>query len=500
MTSFHRWMIAFTVTLLAIIEVLDITIVSVALLNMKGALAATSTEITWTITVYVIASAIFMPLTGYLTAKFGRRKLLFASAIGFGLSSFLCGFSTTLIQIVFFRALQGAFGAILPSLAQATLLDTFSGKDANKAMAVFGMGIMLGPVIGPVLGGYITDHMGWQWIFFINVPVCIFAAMLTLKYIPITETHPVKNDWTGLALLAVGVGAMQYVLDKGNEVGWFDSHIIQLAALISIYVLIIFIVRGIGKKGHVIDFSVFKDKNYRRACLIMLLFCSVMMGTFSWLPLWMELFMNYPPETTGALMIPRGLCLLVVMGLSPLILKYIDARFMVVVACICYGCGSLWMAGFNLDQGPEAIFWPNILQGVGGGLFFVPLSALAYQTLPGRYVDTASGLFNFFRSMGTSVGVAIFSAVMSSQAQATWNHMSGYINSSNPNFTLWLHQAHMSAQNSATYEQLSQILLLQGNMIAFNDANYLFAFFSFAIIPFIFFIHGKKGVTDINLH
>jgi DHA2 family multidrug resistance protein len=184
MTESRRWMIAFTVVLLAIVEVLDITIVAVALLNMKGALSASPNQITWTITVYVVSAAIFMPLTGFLSKKFGRKQLLIASALGFGFASLLCGFAGNLGEIIVFRALQGVFGALLPSLAQSTLVDTFKGKDLNKAMALFGVGIMLGPILGPILGGYITDYMGWRWIFFVNVPVCIIAAYMAYKVLP----------------------------------------------------------------------------------------------------------------------------------------------------------------------------------------------------------------------------------------------------------------------------------------------------------------------------
>ena len=501
MTNFQRWMIAFTVTLLAVTEVLDITIVSVALQNMQGALSANSTEITWTITVYIIASAIFMPLTGYLTDRFGRRNLLFISALLFGAASFMCGLSQNLMQMVIFRGLQGIGGAILPSLAQSTLMDTFSGKEANKAMALFGVGVMLGPVIGPVLGGYITDNLSWQWIFFINVPICIVAAMLTLAFIPKQGVKKeVKNDWMGLVLLAVSIGAMQYVLDKGNEVGWFSDQIIELVAVISVFTFAVFVIRGINKPHHVVDFSVFKDKNYAMACFIMLVYCTVIMGTFSWLPLWMEVFMNYPASTAGALLIPRGIMLLICIGISPLLLKFIDGRWLVVIACIFYGIGSFYIAGFNLEQGPEHLFWSNILQGIGGGLFFVPLSSLAYQTLPKVYLDTASGLFNFFRNFGSSIGVAIFSAIMSFQAQQAWQTMGAHISNTNPNFALWLQSSHMSAQNPTVYPQLAGMLIQQGNMIAFDDANAFFGLLCFLIIPLVFLVHPKKGMPNIAIH
>ena len=486
-------MIAFTVILLAVVEVLDITIVSVALLNMKGSLGASPNQITWTITVYVVTAAICMPLVGLLSKQFGRRNLLLFSALGFGGASFLCGLATNLTAMIIFRGLQGVFGALLPALAQSTLLETFPGKEANKAMALFGVGIMLGPILGPILGGVIVDHMGWRWIFYINIPICLLASVLTYKYIKQPKLSKQKIDWIGLGLLASGVGSLQYILDKGNEVNWFSSNIIVVSTTFSVLTLFLFIYRGMSQQNNVINFALFKDKNFIISSVVMLLFCGILLGTMSWLPLWLEIFMHYPATTVGLVLIPRGLFCLLAMMFSPLLLKFIDGRLLIVIASICYILGCLLSAHFDLLQGEYTIFWPNSLKGIACGLFFVPITGLAYQTVHKRDIDGASGLLNFGRSLGGSIGVAIFSTVMSQETQVNWHVLVQHLNPFNPAYYRYLEAHHLSKAMPDLHARLGILISNQANMIAFNDANYLFAFLSVLIIPLTFCLHKSKG-------
>ncbi len=496
-TEFRNFMITLTVVLLAVVEVLDITIVAVALRDMQGAMAASPSQITWVVTMYVVGAAIFMPLTGFLSTRFGRKRLLISSAIIFGGASFLCGLSVSLTQILFFRAIQGITGALLPSLAQSTLLDTFRGKSSNKAMAVYGMGIMIGPILGPVLGGWITDHMSWRWIFFINVPVCILGAISAWIFLKETAVKKIKTDWLGLSLMALSIGSLQFILDKGNEDGWFGSHTIQLIAIVAGLSVIVFIVRGIGKANNVIQLQIFKDKNYALACIAILFYCGLMLGIYSWLPLWMELFMNYPPTLAGILLAPRGIACLAVMAMIPFIMKYMDARFWVILACILLGLGNLMMSHFDLLQGPEALILPSIISGMGTGFFFVPITALAYQTLPNSSLDEASGLFNFSRSLGSSIGVAAFSTIMVEQAQTNWHTLTHWVTPFNDNFKTWLQVNNYSIHDLTTYQHLSQLLYNQSNMIAFNDAIYAFSLATFILIPVVLFIKPTKAARPV---
>lgn len=497
--KFKRWMISFTVILLAVVEVLDITIVSVALLNMKGALGASPNQITWTITIYVVTAAICMPLVGLLSKQFGRRNLLLISAMGFGFSSFLCGLATNLTTMIVFRGLQGIFGALLPALAQSTLLMTFSGKEANKAMALFGVGIMVGPILGPILGGVIVDHFGWRWIFFINIPICIVACILTWKFIDQPKVSQQKMDWAGLGLLALAVGALQYILDKGNEVNWFSAHSMLISACVSVLAFYLFIVRGVHQKNNVINFALFKDKNFVLSSLAMLIFCGILLGTMSWLPLWLEIFLHYPATTAGFVMLPRGLFCLVAMFFSPMILNYMDGRKLIVIASVLYMIGCIMSAHFDLLQGQYTVFWPNALKGISCGLFFVPITGLAYQNIKKADIDGAAGLFNFARSIGGSIGVAIFGTIITRQTQVNWHRLGEYLNPFSQTYATYLSANHLTNTMPDLHARLGMLLNDQASMIAFNDANIVFAFLCALLIPLVFCI-DRTTRRELMMH
>ena len=482
----NRWLIVFIVVMLAVVEVLDMTIVSVALQDMKGALAAAPDQITWTITVYGVSAAIVMPMTGLLAARFGRKKLLIMSAYGFTASSFLCGLSTSLFQIVIFRGLQGLFGALLPSLAQATIVHTFNKKELPKAMAIFGVGMMVGPILGPVLGGIITEHMGWRFIFYVNVPIGIIGALLAAKYLPATPGGERKIDYSGLILLALSVGALQFVLDKGNEMNWFSSNAILLASALSLVSFIAFFYKGCVDPHHVVNFKLFKDKNFGLGCVVMFFYCVIFLGTLSWLPLMLELFYNFPTEAAGLALMPRGVACLFAIVLSARLVRMVDSRLLIVGSVFLYAYGTYLMSGYNLLQGQYALLWPNLMQGAAVGLFFVPLNGLAYQSLDKKYFNEASGLFNFFRSMGGSVGVAIFTTIMATQTQVSWNDMIQHVNPFNPSYVHWAHAMHSAMPAPIATDVLGEnIINSQSYMIAFIDGNYLFSFLMLFLIPLI---------------
>ncbi len=491
-THDHRWLIVCIVVMLAVVEVLDMTIVSVALQNMKGALAAAPDQITWTITVYGVSAAIVMPMTGLLSARFGRKRLLILSAYGFTASSFLCGLSTSLAQIVLFRALQGLFGALLPSLAQATIVHTFDKKELPKAMAIYGVGMMVGPILGPVLGGVITDHMGWRFIFYVNVPIGVIGALLAAKFLPATPGGERKIDYNGLVLLALSVGALQFVLDKGNELNWFSSNVILGASALSLVSFIAFFYKGCIDPDHVVNFRIFRDKNFTIGCVVMFFYCVIFLGTLSWLPLMLELFYNFPTETAGLALMPRGLACLVFIVLSARLVKHVDSRYLIIAAIVIFAYGTHLITGFNLQQGEEALLWPNLLQGAATGLFFVPLNGLAYQSLDKKYFNEASGLFNFFRSMGSSVGVAIFTTVMSTQVQVSWHDLIMHVNPFNPSYNSWLQYMHQLVPDPIALGVLGEnVINSQAYMIAFIDGNYLFSFFMLLLIPFVLWMSPR---------
>ena len=493
----HRWLIVFIVVMLAVVEVLDMTIVSVALQDMKGALAAAPDQITWTITVYGVSAAIVMPMTGLLSARFGRKNLLIVSAYGFTASSFLCGLSTSLIQIVIFRGLQGLFGALLPSLAQATIVHTFDKKELPKAMAIFGVGMMVGPILGPVLGGLITEHLGWRFIFYVNLPIGIMGALLAAKFLPATPGGERQIDYTGLILLILSVGGLQFVLDKGNEMNWFASNAILFASGVSVCSFIAFFYKGCADPNHVVNFKLFKDKNFGLGCLIMFFYCVMFLGTLSWLPLMLELFYHFPTETAGLALMPRGVACLFTIVLSARLVKVIDSRYLIIASVFLYAYGTYMMSSFNLQQGADVLLMPNLIQGAAVGLFFVPLNGLAYQSLDKKYFNEASGLFNFCRSMGSSVGVAVFTAIMSRQTQVSWNDMIQHINPFNPAYVHWANTMHSVMPGPIATAVLGEnIINSQAYMVAFVDGNYLFCFLILLLIPLIMWMSPRVATGD----
>lgn len=491
-SDFRKIMIAVTVILLTMVEIVDITIVSVSLINIKGELGANPNQATWTMTSYVIAAAIVMPLAGFLSARFGRKPLIVGSAIGFGISSFLCGLSPDILVLVLFRGLQGFAGALLPVLAQSTLVDVFPKNKINKVMAFYGMALMVAPVMGPVLGGYITDSLGWRWIFFVNVPICIIMTTMAIMFLTDTKKYKRHMDWVGMGLLAAGVIFMQYVLDKGNDVGWFQSNQIIGCTVAAVFFLGVFVVRGIGRSTNIVNFTIFKDRNFSTACLIMVMACAALFGAYTWLPLWMEIVMGYTAKTAGLLTFPRGIAAFAAIAMVPILMKLIGARMILALYAVITSIGLYLFAHFSPLQGTYNLFWPNIMLGFAVGFFFVPLFSIAYITINPKHRDEASGLINFARSIGTSVGIAIFSTIMTEEAQRSWHHMSSYIHGSNPAFQKWLAVHHYSIHDHAAYAHIAQTIWRQGNMIAYIDGNLFFGMGVLLILPILFFFRLPK--------
>ncbi len=497
-TETNPWGIAIIVVMMALLEILDMTIVSVALQDMKGALSAAPDQITWTITIYVVSAAIVMPMTGLLSARFGRKQLLVGSAIGFTAASVMCGLSQNLMQMIVFRGFQGVFGALLPPLAQATLVDTFSKKELPKAMALYGVGLMVGPILGPVLGGVITDHLGWRFIFYVNLPIGLLGAFLAYRFLPKTPKTPRKLDGWGILLLALSVGALQFVLDKGNEENWFASNLIVFATFLSLSMFIVFLIKGWRDPDNVIRFEIFKDKNFSLGCCAMLLYCAAFLGTLSWLPLMLELFLNYPAETAGLALMPRGVACLLVIALSPILARSMDSRYLVSIAAFCYALGTFFLSSFNLDQGESALLLPNILQGMAAGFFFVPLNNLTYQSLSKTHTNEATGLLNFFRSIGSSIGVALFSTIMTRQAQQNWHQLGMHISSLNPNLQMWMGQTGMNLSQPSTIAVLGNIVNNQAYAISFVHANEIFSLLVLLVVPVVLLMTPRKGRGEMG--
>jgi len=496
-TGLLRWLITFAVMLVAVVEVLDMTIVNVALQPMMGTLGATRDQITWVLTSYIVSAAIMMPLTGFLVDRLGRKRLLLMNIIGFMLASALCGISNTLIEIVFFRILQGVFGASLIPLSQYIMLDTFPKEERGKAMAIWGIGIMVGPILGPTLGGYITDLWNWRWIFFINIPVCILAFFMALAVI---EETPIKYrpiDWPGLILMCLGVGFLQFFLDRGNTDDWFESPHIIMAAVISAISLTIFIWRGIKKPDNIINIRLFANYNLSAACLVLIMF---MMGLFSIVamqPLMMQELMGYTAKNAGLVMAPRGLSsALGMMLVARFITRYDPRLFVLVGLVISSACGFL-MSGFMLSISFKLMAYVSLIQGFGIGMFFVPLSTLAFSTLKQEENAEASGLFNFARNLGTSIGISLVSTYVARSSQQNWNYLVAHLQPSNPVLQAFLQKHHWTLQQPETLHYFGVNIARQASMVAFVNAYWVVAACFLLALPLVFILK-KPTVVKVE--
>ncbi|MFZ9035315.1 MAG: DHA2 family efflux MFS transporter permease subunit [Francisellaceae bacterium] len=493
LSSTTKWLITITVMLAAMIEIIDTTIVNVALKDMAGALGANTEEISWVVTSYIVSAAIIMPLTGFLVRVMGRRTLLLINIIGFLICSMLCGLSNSLTEMVIFRILQGIFGASLVPLSQYVLRDTFEPKEQVKAMAIWGIGIMAAPVLGPTIGGYITDGIGWRWIFYINIPVCIIAAIMTLFFIRETKREKVGIDWLGLALMVIAISALQIFLDRGNSDGWLASNFIVGLLLTWVITAIIFIIRGWWNPHNILNLHLFKDRNYTASSILLVLYTAGIFGMMTIQPLIMQTFMNYSAALSGELMAPRGIAAAIAMVFVTPLAKKIDLRLIIFIGITITAYGNYLFAQIPLMAGPWNLTWPGIVQGFGMGFFFVPVSTMALQTLPPKDLAEGSGMFSFFRNLGTSIGTSVMVTVLTQISQMAYNTLSGHIRLSNPNYHTWLQQLGFGATDPTTLAQVSNIIITQSSMIAFDTVCYLSYLFLALSLPVVFLLSKPQS-------
>ena len=373
----NRLLTGIAVMAATIMQVLDTTIVNIALPNMAGELDATPDNVGWVLTSYLIASAMIMPLTGYITDRIGQKRFLLISIAGFVITSALCGMATSLFQIVLFRFLQGVFGASLVPLSQSIMLQIFPGEQRGKAMAIWSMGVMVAPIMGPTLGGWLTEYFSWRWTFYINLPVGIASFLLAMRHVHDTPTRERRMDWMGFATLALGIGALQLVLDRGNQDDWFSSQMLVIAAIASVLSLIFFIVYTLTGKHHpLFDLRIFKDRNYLVASLLM---TAVGVGFFGGMllqSLFLQNFLGYPTFEAGLYMAPRGLASFLVMIFVGKFVGRIPPRNFILVGILASIAGNYLMTRFTSDITANDLIVPMMLQGMGMGLIFVPISTL----------------------------------------------------------------------------------------------------------------------------
>ena len=481
--------------LATIMVILDMTVVNVNLNEMMGALGANSDQITWVLTSYIVAEAVVIPLGGVLARRFGRRTLMIGSITGFVVSSALCGQAGTLAEMVTFRVMQGAFAASIVPVSQSIMVDTFPAEERGRAMAIWGIGIMLGPILGPTLGGYISQHLSWRWVFYINVPLGLLNLALLFSVLNETKREPVSADWFGAFLLMLGVGSLQALLDQGNQRNWFSSDLIRLLAAVAVVALAVFVWRSLGRKDAVLRIGLLADRNLATASLMILTFGLGMFGTIALQPIMMSSIYGYPPETIGFVMAPRGLAAAVGMFAVAGLIKRIDPKYLVLVGLMFSAAGSYMMGWLTPQADSFWIIMPSLVQGVGMGMIFVPLSTLAFATLPGDLTDFGSGIFNLSRTIGSSIGISIASTILTHSIAIARNGLAADLVPSSPNLQTWLGRAGLDPASPEAAGLLAAHLGTQSVLLGFIH-TFVFIAGSFLLLaPMVLLLRTNGGGT-----
>jgi len=503
----NKWIVALTVMLPTFIEIMDISVVNVSLPHIQGSLSAGLDEVTWILTSYLVSNAIIIPISGWLAGIFGRKRYLIFSLILFTASSVLCGSALSLAILIVARIFQGIGGGGLQPISQAILLESFPDEERGLAMAFFGMGVVLAPIMGPVLGGWLTDTWNWRWVFYINLPAGVLAIVLVFLFIHdpryIRRRQPKIDRW-GLFFLAVGLGCLQIVLDKGQRDDWFSSNFIITFSLISGTALILFLITELRSPNPVVDLRVFRDRSFAIGNLIMFAGFFCLFGSIVLLPLYLQNLMGYTSFWAGLVLGPGGIAAFFIMPLAGLMMKKNVSPRLLLAAGLTISACALWlMSGFNLDASFRAVALPRIIQGFGLGLFFVPLSAATFSGIPKEETGNASGIFNLLRNLGGSFGVAFCTTVLARRTQLHQTFLAEHVTPYNPSFQhynnqiqkwLQIHRAPF-AGSSAPLGEIYQRVLQQAHMLAFNDTFWLLALATAALVPLTIFFRQQSKTT-----
>ena len=476
-----------------VIQVLDTTIVNVALPHMAGELSATIDQVSWVLTSYIVASSIVMPMTGYLTDRMGRRKYLLVSIFGFVVSSALCGIAGSLTQMVIFRLLQGVFGASLVPLSQAIMVDIYPAHERGKALAIWGMGVMVAPILGPTVGGWLTESVNWRWNFYINVPIGALSLLLALRYVPDTPVKERQMDWWGLAFLAVFIAALQYTLDRGQQEDWLDSNAIRLALAFMAAGLAAFVWHAVTTTRHpLFSLRLFADRNFTAASIVAASMGLSLFGGMLLQPLLFESLLQFPTFETGLAMMPRGVGSLVSMLMVGRLLGRFGAKKLIYFGIAVSLVGAFMLTRVNLDISGRTTIVPLLLQGFGIGFVFIPLSAVAFATLPKGLATEAAGVYNLIRSIGSSIGISIVSVYMARSAQASFANLRGWVDPYRFEVQQYLDPLHMKARG-AGLAVIAQQVLLQAQLMGLLQAFWLIVASFVVMIPLVLLLKPVKG-------
>jgi DHA2 family multidrug resistance protein len=496
----NRPMITLSIMLATIMQTLDSTIANVALPHMQGTLSASQDQIAWVLTAYIVAAAIATPLTGWLVDRFGQKQIFLTAIAGFTVASVLCGMANSLAEIVAARLLQGVFGAALVPLSQVVLLDINPPEKQGSAMAIWGVGVMVGPILGPTLGGWLTDSYNWRWVFFINVPIGLFASYGVWRYIrPAPATRRMRFDMFGFATLSLAIGALQLLLDRGQQNDWFSSteSWIEMIALVVMATYFVAHTMLTPADKSFVDFRLFKDRNFVSGVLFIFIVGLVLYATRALIPTMLESLLDYPVATTGLVTAPSGAGTMIAMLIAGRLIGKVDLRLMLSLGFIITAV-SLWqMAHYSLDLSQGDIIWPGVIQGIGLGLVFVPLSAATFATLSPSMRAQGTALFSLVRNIGSSIGISLVQTLLVRNTVIAHASLAERVTYSNP---AWHNPAIARAYDLGTLGGaafLEASVTQQAAMIAYIDDFWLMLFLTLAVMPLLLLVRPprKRGAA-----
>ncbi|MFN7996809.1 MAG: DHA2 family efflux MFS transporter permease subunit [Bryobacteraceae bacterium] len=501
----NPWLIAVSVMLATFMEVLDTSIAAVALPYIAGSVSATTDEATWVLTSYLVANAVVLPASTWFSLRFGRKRFLLLCIVIFTAASFACGSSTSLAMILIARAIQGAGGGALQPISQAILMESFPPAKRGSAMAVFALGVVVAPVLGPTLGGWLTEQYTWRWAFYINIPIGILAIFMISRFVEdppyIKNAHPRTFDSIGLGLLAVWVGTLQIILDKGQEDDWFGAVWIRWAAAVLLISFVAFLIRQLRARQPIVDLSIFKNRNFAMGCLLIGLFGAVIYGVVTILPLFYQTIMGYSAWAAGLAVAPRGVGAILIMPVVAILTSRLDNRWLILAGFVLFGITSLEFGSLTLEISQWSLFWPIVLSGCASGMVFVPLSTVAMGTLSNEQMGNAAGLYNLIRNVGGSVGISMVDTLVARHEQVHRAEMLHHLTFQNPAFrhafrqTQAIMAAHAGpvAARARTLAVINRALESQSALWSYVDDFRYIALACFGCGVIVFFLKGVKG-------
>jgi DHA2 family multidrug resistance protein len=506
-TGFRKWIIVITVVVASLLEMIDTTVVNVSLTEIMGNLGATLEDVAWIITAYAVANVIILPMTGWLSSKFGRRNYFVFSILLFTLASFFCGNAHSIWELVIFRFIQGIGGGALLSTSQSILFETFKPEERGMATAIFGLGVVIGPTFGPTIGGFITDHYSWPWIFYINLPLGIIAAMLSLTFISESADRKVINrvDWWGILLLIVGIGALQIVLERGQTEDWFDAGYIVVLSLTAVIALLVFVWRELSIDYPVVDFRIMKDRSFSFGLIFSFILGFGLFASVFVFPILCQNLLGFTAQQTGQLMIPSGLVTILVMPMvGNLLRKNFPPQIMAVVGFAIFFLFTQMLSHSTLVSGESDFFWPLLMRGIGMGCLFVPLTAMGLSGLKGKDMAQGVGLNNMIRQLGGSFGVALMTTFIHNRMALhrvnLLSRINVYDSATQERLGMYSQAFVAKGSNPAAASQMANVamdgtIIRQSMLMSYMDCFWIIGIFFLCCIPLIIFQRKSRNAV-----